>query len=85
MKAAMPNSVLRIKAVIDRRLGMHLADKEVFVNVTGGLRINEPAVELAVAVSIAGSFKNREVSRKAVFLGDGRLQTNDRTRDQNWR
>lgn len=65
-----PNRVLRVKAVLDRRLGMQLSDKDVFVNVTGGLSLNEPAVDLAVAAAMAGSFLEKAQEQSAVYLGE---------------
>jgi DNA repair protein RadA/Sms len=45
-------------AVLSKRVGFRLNDQDVFVNVVGGLRISEPAADLAVALAIASSLKN---------------------------
>ena len=65
-----PSSVLRLKAVIERFAGLQIADKEIFVNVTGGLKIFEPAVDLTVAMAIASSFKNIPLNKDSIFLGE---------------
>jgi DNA repair protein RadA/Sms len=49
------NRLLMLAAVLSRRLGLRLSEQDVFVNVVGGLRITEPAADLAVAVAIASS------------------------------
>ncbi len=54
------NRLLLITAVLTRRLGLHLGEQDVFVNVVGGIEISEPAADLAVATAIASS---RVVSR----------------------
>ena len=53
------NRLLLIAAVLTRRLGLHLGEQDVFVNVIGGLRISEPAADLAVAAAIASSLRMR--------------------------
>ena len=51
------NRLLLITAVLTRRIGLHLGEQDVFVNVVGGLSIDEPAADLAVAVAIASSMR----------------------------
>ena len=45
-------------------------NQDIFVNVVGGLRISEPAVDLAIAVAIASSFRERVVPRDVAFIGE---------------
>ena len=52
------NRLLLVCAVLTRRAGMRLADQDVVVNVTGGLRINEPAADLGLALALASSVRN---------------------------
>ena len=52
------NRLLLVCAVLTRRVGMRLADQDVVVNVTGGLRINEPAADLGLALALASSVRN---------------------------
>jgi DNA repair protein RadA/Sms len=62
--------VTMIMAVLEKRLGMFLQNQDAYVNVVGGVRLDEPAVDLAVAVSIASSFRDRATRPKDVFIGE---------------
>ena len=64
------NRLLLLTAVLTRRVHIPLHDKDVFVNVIGGLQISEPAVDLAVALAIAGSVKDRPVHADMAFFGE---------------
>lgn len=64
------NRLLLIVAVLTRRLGLHLGEQDVFVNVIGGLRINEPAADLAVAAAIASSLRDAPVRADTVLIGE---------------
>jgi DNA repair protein RadA/Sms len=64
------NRLLLITAVLSRRVGIRLYDQDVFVNVVGGLRIEEPAVDLAVAVAIVSSTQDRPVTADLALVGE---------------
>lgn len=64
------NRLLLLTAVLTRRVHVPLHDKDVFVNVIGGLQISEPAADLAVALAIAGSVKDRPIHADMAFLGE---------------
>ena len=64
------NRLLLITAVLSRRVGIRLYDQDVFVNVVGGLRIEEPAVDLAVAVAIVSSTQDRPVAADLALVGE---------------
>ena len=64
------NRLLLIVAVLSKRVGLHLGDQDVFANVIGGLRIDEPASDLAVAVAIASSVRDRPVAADLAFVGE---------------
>ncbi len=64
------NRLLLITAVLTRRMGMKLAEQDIFVNVVGGLQIDEPAADLAVAAAIASSWKDIPVKADAVLIGE---------------
>ncbi len=64
------NRVLLLVAVLSRRLGFNLAEQDVFVNVVGGLRITEPAADLAVAAAIASSLRDLPVKADTVLIGE---------------
>ncbi|MBI4654433.1 MAG: DNA repair protein RadA [Nitrospirae bacterium] len=57
-------------AVLEKRIGMHLGSMDVFVNVVGGLRIDEPSVDMAVVTAIASSFKNMAVEPNTFVFGE---------------
>ncbi len=65
-----PNRLLLITAVLTRRLGLPLGEQDVFVNVVGGLRIGEPAADLAVAAAIASSVWDKPLRAEAVLIGE---------------
>ncbi|PTX58144.1 DNA repair protein RadA/Sms [Melghirimyces profundicolus] len=65
-----PNRVTMIMAVLEKRLGMFLQNQDAYVNVVGGVRLDEPAVDLAVAVSLASSFRDRPTRPKDVVIGE---------------
>jgi DNA repair protein RadA/Sms len=65
-----PNRLLLLVAVLSKRVGLRLSDQDVFVNVVGGLRIAEPAADLAVAIAIASSFHNVPVAADMVVVGE---------------
>ncbi len=70
-----PNGVdlyrlLMISAVLMRRLGLNLHEHDIFVNVVGGLRVDEPAADLAVAAAIASSLRDVPVKADAVLIGE---------------
>ena len=64
------NRLLLTVAVLTRRVGIRLADQDVFVNVVGGLKISEPAADLAVAVAIASSVRDQPVRADTVLIGE---------------
>ncbi len=64
------NRLLLIVAVLTKRIGTRLSDQDIFVNVIGGLQIDEPAADLAVAVSIASSFKSIPVAADLAIVGE---------------
>jgi len=64
------NRLLLIAAVLSRRVGLKLAEQDVFVNVVGGIQIDEPAADLAVAAAIASSWKDVSIRADAVLIGE---------------
>jgi DNA repair protein RadA/Sms len=57
-------------AVLEKREGLRLSSSDVFVNVAGGVRLEEPAVDMGVAVAIATSLRDRPVDRTSFFVGE---------------
>jgi DNA repair protein RadA/Sms len=72
------NRVLMLIAVLARHAGLNLIGHDVYVNVAGGLRIEEPAADLAVAAALASSLRERPVREGTVLAGElslsGRLR-----------
>jgi DNA repair protein RadA/Sms len=64
------NRLLLVTAVLARRIGLRLGDQDVFVNVVGGIQVEEPAADLAVAVAIASSIRDRAVKADTVLIGE---------------
>ncbi len=64
------NRLLLIAAVLTRRVGLKLSEQDVFVNVVGGLQIDEPAADLAVAAAIASSWRDISVKADSVLIAE---------------
>lgn len=64
------NRAAMILAVLEKRCGMRMSDKDVYVNVAGGLRVAEPAIDLGIAVALASSFRDRPVDVSTVVAGE---------------
>ena len=73
------NRVALILAVLEKVIGMQVQSQDVFVNIIGGLRINEPSMDLGIALAIASSFRNIPVDASIVVTGEigltGELRT----------
>ena len=61
---------LLISAVLGKRLGLKLWEHDIFVNVIGGIKISEPASDLAMAVAIASSYYDRAVPADLAIVGE---------------
>ena len=64
------NRVSLVVAVMEKKLGLQLMNQDIFVNVTGGVKVNEPAVDLGIAAAIASSFFDKPVKGRPVVLGE---------------
>ena len=64
------NRLLLITAVLAKRLGLKLGNQDIIVNVTGGLRIEEPAADLGIALAIISSFRDVGVDPEVVAVGE---------------
>jgi DNA repair protein RadA/Sms len=64
------NRVCMVVAVLERRIGMRLADHDVYASVVGGIRVAEPASDLAVALAVASAFRDRPVGDDVVCFGE---------------
>ena len=64
------NRVNLLMAVLEKRSGMQLASCDAYVNITGGMKIQEPAVDLGIVLAVLSSFKNQALSQKLVAFGE---------------
>ncbi len=64
------NRAVLVLAVLEKKLGIDLSGREVFISVTGGLSVNEPAVDLAVAAAVISSFRDKPVRKGSVIFGE---------------
>jgi DNA repair protein RadA/Sms len=64
------NRTAMVLAVLEKRAGLRLADKDVYVNVAGGLKLVEPAVDLGIALALASSYRDRPVDPALVVAGE---------------
>jgi len=64
------NRLLMIAAVLTRRMGLKLAEQDIFVNVVGGMKIDEPAADLAIAAAVTSSMKDISIRADAVLIGE---------------
>lgn len=64
------NRIAMIMAVLEKRVGLLLQNQDAYVNVAGGVRLDEPAIDLAVAVSLASSFRDKQTNPYDVVIGE---------------
>ncbi|UCH80914.1 MAG: DNA repair protein RadA [Nitrospiraceae bacterium] len=64
------NRINLLVAVLEKRVGMHLGSMDIYVNVVGGLRIDEPAIDMGIVAAIASSFKNQSINREFFTFGE---------------
>jgi DNA repair protein RadA/Sms len=64
------NRLSMVLAVLEARCGMSFAGRDVFLNVAGGLRINEPAADLAVAAALISSLSGKPIARDTIVYGE---------------
>lgn len=64
------NRVNLLMAVIEKRLGMRMCDNDAYVNVAGGMKITEPALDLAIVAVILSSYRNRSLPNRMLIFGE---------------
>ena len=64
------NRVVLLMAIMEKRLGMELQNQDAYVNIVGGLKIDEPALDLGVVIAIASSFKNIKIHPDLIAIGE---------------
>lgn len=64
------NRLNMLLALLERKLQIPLSGYDVFINITGGIKISETSADLAVLAAIISSFRNRAISKKTIFIGE---------------
>lgn len=64
------NRVNLLMAVLEKRAGMQIGDCDAYVNIAGGIKINEPALDLGIILAIVSSYKNRPIDEKTICFGE---------------
>ncbi len=64
------NRVNLLMAVLEKRLGLQIGDCDAYVNIAGGMKISEPAIDLGLIMAIVSSFKNRAVDERTIVFGE---------------
>lgn len=64
------NRVNLLMAVLEKRAGLHLGDWDAYVNLAGGMKLGEPAIDLGIVMAIASSYKNKVVAPELLIFGE---------------
>ena len=64
------NRVNLLMAVLEKRAGLPLSDYDAYVNIAGGIKMNEPAIDLAIVMAIASSYRNKPIDEKTIVFGE---------------
>jgi DNA repair protein RadA/Sms len=64
------NRISLLVAVLGKRMGLEMGDQDIFVNVAGGIRVDEPAADLGVVSAMISSFLDKPVDREVVVFGE---------------
>lgn len=62
--------LMMLIAVLEKKLGLPLGEQDIFVNVTGGLSLDDPAVDLAIAMSMISSYRDEPLPRRSIGIGE---------------
>ncbi|GJL79544.1 MAG: DNA repair protein RadA [Nitrospinaceae bacterium] len=64
------NRMTLMIAIMEKRLGLQFQGEDIFVNIAGGIKVNEPAIDLGIAAAIASSLKNQMIDLQTVMIGE---------------
>ena len=64
------NRVALLLAVLEKRVGLQIQNQDVYINVVGGIKINEPSIDMGIIIAVASSFRNIPVSEHVVVTGE---------------
>ncbi|MFH1359988.1 MAG: DNA repair protein RadA [Candidatus Omnitrophota bacterium] len=76
------NRLALLVAVLEKKIGLNLQDKDIFLNVVGGVKIEDPAADLGVAVAVASALLDKKISSEVVVLGEVGLSSEVRSVSQ---
>ena len=64
------NRVALLLAVLEKRIGLQIQNQDVYINVVGGIKINEPSIDLGIVIAVASSFRNIPIASDVVVTGE---------------
>lgn len=64
------NRIILLMAVMEKRMGVHMSDYDAYVNVAGGMRVNEPSLDLALVAAVLSSYRNRPLDNRTLIFGE---------------
>lgn len=64
------NRINLLMAVLEKRVGIQISNYDAYINIAGGIRVNDPSVDLAIVATIVSSFRNKELSSKMIIFGE---------------
>ena len=64
------NRVNLLMAVLEKRVGLQMGSCDAYVNIAGGIRMNEPAIDLGIVLALVSSYKNRPIDEKTICFGE---------------
>ncbi len=64
------NRLVLLMAVLEKRAGMNLGSQDVYLNIVGGMKVNEPALDLGIILSVASSYKNKSIPENVAVIGE---------------
>lgn len=64
------NRVNLLMAVLEKRAGIHMSNSDAYVNIAGGMKINEPAIDLGIVMALVSSYKNIPIDEKTIVFGE---------------
>ena len=64
------NRVNLLIAVLEKRVGLNLSNQDIYVNIVGGMRIDEPAADLGIICAVASAFKNKDIDPEIALIGE---------------
>ncbi|AXU81326.1 DNA repair protein RadA [Clostridium sp. HMSC19D02] len=64
------NRVGMLLAVLEKRVGLQIQNQDVYINIVGGIKINEPSIDLGIAISVASSFRNIPIDEDIAVTGE---------------